>query len=596
MARRNIFHFESHPDNKSDYKVTLKDVSDGVNPRVELLVSDEDWTCDCLSDDDPCIHVLSAAIVIKRENDLGRPAPALKSAEKYVQYEWATQKETLLLKRTISGENKALVGSLKNFLTGFKKNLDFNPSKVDLQIEDIKAYGNKLKFRRDLLKAMNNLDSNQMIGDVDSANPEVGGFELVMNGDRRETTIIIKKLQAKFFSNGFGIKDKTVFLLPEGDEWRLFQKFINKPVVIGGYQVDEFNSKILPKMQKVFGWMVPEGSFQSLRVYVYLIAQKQGRKLQITPRIGYGKPAQALLNQGRLEMKSSVPPPKRDTKIEHELRDELWQSCRLTLDEMRELSSVEDFKELSSWSRKGYELLGANIADFQFVEELAAFDLDALSSHSTWPGAEKSNVSVAEVVRAARKGEAFVQKKGLGLISIPARWIKKNSYRFIDIPNADAKNGKSPDLQKLPWQRIAIFESTGDVEELLAKQVGKTEATLRPYQSEGALWLLSLKQRNLGALLADDMGLGKTLQSIVTMNGQDLVVCPTSVMSNWKNELNRFRPDLKVCVYHGASRQLSVDPRTVVITSYGVLRSDVEKFTSVKWNSVVADESQVIKN
>src|SRR5262249_11499012 len=76
-------------------------------------------------------------------------------------------------------------------------------------------------------------------------------------------------------------------------------------------------------------------------------------------------------------------------------------------------------------------------------------------------------------------------------------------------------------------------------------------ATLRPYQRQGVDWLAFLRDAGLGAVLADDMGLGKTLQALVAAKGRTLVVSPRSVVFNWESEIARFRPDLRVAVYHG---------------------------------------------
>ncbi|MET4611363.1 SNF2 family DNA or RNA helicase [Rhodococcus sp. PvR044] len=127
-------------------------------------------------------------------------------------------------------------------------------------------------------------------------------------------------------------------------------------------------------------------------------------------------------------------------------------------------------------------------------------------------------------------------------------------------------------------------------------------ATLRPYQVQGVAWLLALEEVG-GGILADEMGLGKTLQAIcalATRNelGPHLVVCPTSVVGNWRRELARFAPDLPVIVHHGAGRALpaTVIPGTVVLTSYGLLRSDVDRLCEAAWDVVIFDEAQQIKN
>jgi SNF2 family DNA or RNA helicase len=120
-------------------------------------------------------------------------------------------------------------------------------------------------------------------------------------------------------------------------------------------------------------------------------------------------------------------------------------------------------------------------------------------------------------------------------------------------------------------------------------------AGLRGYQSEGVRWLGKLRELALPALLADDMGLGKTIQALCAVSGRTLVVAPTSVVPNWAAEAARFRPGLRVCVYHGSARTL--DPAAdLTLTSYALLRLDADALCAVAWDSVVLDESQAIKN
>jgi SNF2 family DNA or RNA helicase len=120
-------------------------------------------------------------------------------------------------------------------------------------------------------------------------------------------------------------------------------------------------------------------------------------------------------------------------------------------------------------------------------------------------------------------------------------------------------------------------------------------ATLRGYQQRGVDWLCRLRDAGLGALLADDMGLGKTLQALCALRGRSLVVAPTSVLHNWAAELARFRPALRCALHHGSARRL--EPQAdVTLTSYAILRLDVESLEAVDWDTVILDESQAIKN
>lgn len=134
------------------------------------------------------------------------------------------------------------------------------------------------------------------------------------------------------------------------------------------------------------------------------------------------------------------------------------------------------------------------------------------------------------------------------------------------------------------------------------------QATLRPYQARGFSWLYKNMQLGLGSLLADDMGLGKTLQVIALLqslkNNGDvgpqqpvLVVAPTTLLTNWKKEIEKFAPQLATAIYHGSQRDLkALAGAEVVITTYGTARSDVSKINQHKWQCLVIDEAQNIKN
>jgi SNF2 family DNA or RNA helicase len=165
--------------------------------------------------------------------------------------------------------------------------------------------------------------------------------------------------------------------------------------------------------------------------------------------------------------------------------------------------------------------------------------------------------------------------------------------------------------------------------------------TLRPYQFRGYSWLAFLRQLGIGACLADDMGLGKTIQTLaliqhdleqveeeaagcedaIFINAPNipnastgpnlpkpvatkpvLLVCPTSVINNWKKEAVRFTPEISVMVHHGTSRKKEEEFKkeamnhSIVISSYGLLQRDVKFLKGVSWAGIVLDEAQNIKN
>lgn len=130
------------------------------------------------------------------------------------------------------------------------------------------------------------------------------------------------------------------------------------------------------------------------------------------------------------------------------------------------------------------------------------------------------------------------------------------------------------------------------------------KGTLRPYQEIGFRWLYTNVTKGFGCAIADDMGLGKTIQVIsliLKLKEQKklkkpvLVVCPTTLMGNWARELENFAPSLKTFVYHGLNREFTVDC-DVILTTYAILRIDLEEFKKHTWDLFVIDEAQNIKN
>jgi SNF2 family DNA or RNA helicase len=133
------------------------------------------------------------------------------------------------------------------------------------------------------------------------------------------------------------------------------------------------------------------------------------------------------------------------------------------------------------------------------------------------------------------------------------------------------------------------------------------KASLRPYQLSGFHWLQTLDELGWGGCLADDMGLGKTLQTISFIQyvkekypgSTQLVVCPTSLIFNWENELQKFCPSLKFHIHYGSQRELNETHFAefdMVLTTYGVVRNDMETLAGFLWQYVILDESQAIKN
>ncbi len=160
-----------------------------------------------------------------------------------------------------------------------------------------------------------------------------------------------------------------------------------------------------------------------------------------------------------------------------------------------------------------------------------------------------------------------------------------------------------------------LFHKLRDIDEIKgARKPRNLRAQLRPYQEQGFHWLWFLHEIGSGGVLADDMGLGKTVQTLallLAVKAEDakiegkrkpfkvLIVAPTSVVTNWLREMDKFAPSLRHALWHGAERkerQDELEDADVVVTSYALLRRDEEMLKEIDWRYVILDEAQQIKN
>ncbi|MDP8999864.1 MAG: DEAD/DEAH box helicase [Myxococcota bacterium] len=160
-----------------------------------------------------------------------------------------------------------------------------------------------------------------------------------------------------------------------------------------------------------------------------------------------------------------------------------------------------------------------------------------------------------------------------------------------------------------------LFHKLKDIDEIKGTRKPRNlRAQLRPYQEQGFQWLWFLHEIGSGGVLADDMGLGKTVQALallLAVKNEDakiegkrkpfkvLIVAPTSVVTNWLREMDKFAPSLRHALWHGAERkerQDELEDADVVVTSYALLRRDEEMLKEIDWRYVILDEAQQIKN
>ena len=230
-------------------------------------------------------------------------------------------------------------------------------------------------------------------------------------------------------------------------------------------------------------------------------------------------------------------------------------------------------------------------------------------------------VTIEEIKRALTNKQQFVQLNDGTLGILPEEWLKKYSLLF------KVGEGKLDKLRLSKFHLSVIDELYNGIDEteVMIKLEEKYERLrsfnrinevnpphqlaeiLRPYQVAGYHWLNYLNEVGWGGILADDMGLGKTIQALSCLqlykdqhiNMSALVVCPTTLMFNWENEIKKFTPNLTYLIHHGGDRirnKSIFEKYDVVITTYGTLRSDIKFMVENELDYIVLDESQAIKN
>ena len=211
-------------------------------------------------------------------------------------------------------------------------------------------------------------------------------------------------------------------------------------------------------------------------------------------------------------------------------------------------------------------------------------------------------------------------KKSQGLIKYKSNYIYVNQQ---DLQKLHKHFTETKDLSAFQMLRAALSGEyqgakiglTNEVQEMIDELTNFTEiplpaginAQLRPYQHRGYSWMYRNAKIGFGSVLADDMGLGKTLQVITTLlkykedglldKEKALVIAPTGLLTNWESEIQKFAPSLKSKIFHGTSRKLEEDDDfDILISSYGIVRSDAKELKKRKWHSLIIDEAQNIKN
>jgi len=604
-----------------------------VAPLATLYPADGEWDCDCGTAEDACEHVAAAIISLRQARKAGQALPTSAQAAGVVGYRLAVDGRRLGLERVIvsaDGGERVMDRSIAAQLAEGPSVGDVEPTEIDLRIDRLLTMKRVRSFSGDELAPLLSLlaevtdlrlDGQPVRASGEPLPPravvleqrESKGYRLRIEPNRRFDHLVIPGVAA-CRSDGEGV---VVRPLGETELTGLALERLPKERSFARAEVAELVTEVLPDLEQRMeveqrtSRLPSQLSQQPVRAVIQ--ATQRGPALSLLAALVYGDPACARVAGDQL-VHLGGPIPKRDRRAERRAAAKLLDDLSLVVGKRVDVTgpdAVAMAEQLRSYRgqvegsahRDGYP---AEPLSPQLAPSAQQF---GLSFSAATPSGETLQADPVEVLKAWQAGAGVVPLLAGGWGRLPAAWLDRYGHQVADLLLARDAEGvlaahAQPALAQLcddlevprptDLQRLAPLVDGFEAMPRAALPAG-LQATLRDYQRSGVDWLCFMREARLGAVLADDMGLGKTVQALCALQGRTLVVCPTSVVHNWVDEIGRFLPTLRHSVYHGARRALD-EEADVTLTTYALLRNDVEVLTAERWDAVVLDEAQAIKN
>ena len=584
---------------------------------VVLYPKDQEWDCNCGGREAACSHAVAATLASIEAAGRGAAMPVSAKSGATISYRLVPDPAGLRMQRIAVGADGSEVvidQSVMSIVSGRIPGPKLATTDVDLTIDAM--IGTRLDgaFSADRIGRYLNVladaaDVRFAGGKVTTSGEPVlpiavldddgaGGVELRLEAPTGATSVSLGVARIGDVLRPIGATDLVGLRMEKLPSVRKFAA-ADLPTVV---------TKILPELSvrlnvEVRSTRLPSVSHGETPRVALDVLQK-GETLSVLATMVYGDPARARIDGDKLVHLSGAVPV-RDIAAEQHLRLRLRDQLDL-LPGRRVDAAGPDAHALSNklarWLRD--DARGAEAARTWNLEvELELRDKFSLR----FVGGGKA-ASPEAVLRAWRAGAEIVALDGGGWGRVPMAWLAQHGDLLADLLTARGDDGALPAYALPDAKRLAddLGVAAPDLRSIAplvadfagippAKLPADLKAELRPYQQAGVDWLAFCRDAGMGCVLADDMGLGKTLETLCAIRGRTLVVCPTSVAPNWKAETARFRPGLKVATYHGSRRSLD-DQADVTITTYPLLRNDIDALAQIPWDTVVLDEAQAIKN
>ena len=614
-----------------ELELRVKEGSLPVPASVTLYLEELEWTCDCDSTQDPCHHVAAAAIALHQADQQGEALSEASDVESKLHYRFDTESGWLTLDRLLvapDGTESPLTGTLAALLAKPQGLFPFSATQEDLTIDRIllaMLHGDRLEGR--LAKILGALEGRDHVF-FEGALVTVSAQPLLPRArvfDRKQEVVLrIEPTEGISEIPARGLARCGDQLRPLGETELTGARLERLPLdrTFSAAELGELVAEVLPELERRVKVTIETGRLPGRsrgdvpRIAFELSQLEEG--LTVLPTLVYGDPPVARIDGGRLVLLGRTTPERdepEERRLVATLRDELnlVPGHRVTVGGREAVALADRIQRFAT--RQGDVRSRRFFGETPLVPRLhvdgdrveLTFEVEAETESAPQSSAAR-HARPEAVIEAWRDGLELVPLEGGGWAPLPTDWLGRFGQQVADLLAARADDGTvatvalpalaelCADLDAPPPPSLARLRPLLEGFESVPAAVLPPDlrATLRPYQHEGVNWLAFLREAGLGAVLADDMGLGKTLQALCAVQGKALVVCPRSVLHNWAAEIQRFRPGLSINAYHGPSRALT--GASITLTTYALLRLDVERLAAESWDAVVLDEAQVIKN
>jgi superfamily II DNA or RNA helicase len=591
---------------------------------VQLYPEDAEWDCDCAARTACCEHVAAAVIAIKKAQAGGKALPDAMSSAANLGYRFSRLQGELKLEQLVVRSDASKVplrGSLASVVAQHAAGLDLAPTQEDLQLD--RLIGKNGQIRPDQILSVLKLLAGHRNVEFEGKPIEVASEPLkphatITAGDAGFLVRLTPDPQVQqVVASYVGLTDSALVPLAATDYCGAQYQHLVPEKLYGPDEVAVLVTEILPDLKR---WFVVDLQTDRLaevtsdeRPRIVVEVHQQGDELNVLATLVYGDPPIARIDRNRL-VHLGGPIPIRKLDLERRAMEHLRQSLGIGVGTRSVVSGKEALQLASKLDHWHGEITGNGVAvwvnDVSVLPRLNPGDTLPRFCAKTADGPELVASAVA-VVKAYRAGVSLVPLLDGGFARLPTDWLAQHIgllERLLAAQTADAPSRLSPHALPALAALHAVLDTALPSNLAPARQLllGLADlprveppkdltVKLRPYQALGVNWLHLMRTLGLGAILADDMGLGKTLQALCSVVGRTLIICPTTLLANWLAEVRRFRPTLSTCVYHGQDRRLAMDAG-VTLTTYAVLRLDVEQLAGCHWDTVVLDEAQTIKN